>query len=99
MTIVQQNISVNEDDNFYSCVGEIDPTNIQIPIVGYEIMEERARFTVCFCLYIIQCAKEVNRTDKISYFFCHFDFRYLNFELNIKHQAIVGMFSEDIQTL
>lgn len=42
-----------ENDNFYSCVGEIDPNSIQIPIVGYEIMEERARFTVCFFLNAI----------------------------------------------
>ncbi|KAL3283897.1 hypothetical protein HHI36_018066 [Cryptolaemus montrouzieri] len=35
-----------ESNSFYSCNGEIDPSNIQIPIVGYEIMEERARFTV-----------------------------------------------------
>lgn len=33
-----------ENENYYT--GEIDLNNLQIPIVGYEVMEERARFTV-----------------------------------------------------
>ncbi|KAK9891434.1 hypothetical protein WA026_014671 [Henosepilachna vigintioctopunctata] len=36
----------SHSNTFFSCNGEIDPNSIQIPIVGYEIMEERARFTV-----------------------------------------------------
>lgn len=43
-------------------VGFVDTDNIRIPIVGYEVMEERARFTVMFlgaivlnCLYCYTC--------------------------------------------
>lgn len=51
MTIVHQSMPIHEEnDNFYSCMGEIEPNSIQIPIIGYEIMEERARFTVCLSL-------------------------------------------------
>lgn len=39
-------IDISENDRFFSCNGSIDTGNIQVPIVGYEIMEERARFTV-----------------------------------------------------
>ncbi|KAI4471301.1 px serine/threonine kinase pxk [Holotrichia oblita] len=39
-------IDISENDRFFSCNGNIDTGNIQVPIVGYEIMEERARFTV-----------------------------------------------------
>ncbi|RZC35962.1 sorting nexin-16 [Asbolus verrucosus] len=45
-TLVPQSAIAEETDNYYSCNGEITFNNIQIPIVGYEIMEERARFTV-----------------------------------------------------
>lgn len=41
LTVVQQDVGFNgENGNF------LDLNNIQIPIVGYEVMEERARFTV-----------------------------------------------------
>lgn len=36
---------IGPDCSFHSCK-DIDPSKINIPIVGYEIMEERARFTV-----------------------------------------------------
>lgn len=39
-------IDISENDRYFSCNGNIDVSNIQVPIVGYEIMEERARFTV-----------------------------------------------------
>lgn len=42
-TLTAQNDEGN--DNFMSCT-EIDMSGIQVPIVGYEVMEERARFTV-----------------------------------------------------
>ena len=41
----------NDNERFYSCNGNMDLNNIQIPIVGYEIMEERARFTVSTSAY------------------------------------------------
>lgn len=39
-----------DNQNFLSCVDD-SSTNIQIPIVGYEVMEERARFTVRIKLF------------------------------------------------
>lgn len=42
---------ISENDRYFSCNGNIDPNNIQVPIVGYEIMEERARFTVSLLIY------------------------------------------------
>lgn len=36
----------NECDHIYSSNDLVNGNNIEIPIVGYEIMEERARFTV-----------------------------------------------------
>ncbi|KAJ8971077.1 hypothetical protein NQ317_014750 [Molorchus minor] len=46
MTVLAQNMTLSEDnDNSFSQNGNINISNIQIPIVGYEIMEERARFT------------------------------------------------------
>ncbi|CAH1959710.1 unnamed protein product [Acanthoscelides obtectus] len=45
ITLVTQNMTINDqNEDFYAAAS--DPSNIQIPIVGYEIMEERARFTV-----------------------------------------------------
>ncbi|VEN48300.1 unnamed protein product [Callosobruchus maculatus] len=46
INLVTQNMTINEENaqDFYAVNN--DPSNIQIPIVGYEIMEERARFTV-----------------------------------------------------
>lgn len=76
-----------ENDNYYSCTGEIDLNNLQIPIVGYEVMEERARFTVSTALFI---------TSKNNIFLLA---RYLNCELKIKQQETVGMSSGGIQTL
>lgn len=35
-----------ENDNYITCLNELTFNNIEIPIVGYEVMEERARFTV-----------------------------------------------------
>ncbi|KAJ8950651.1 hypothetical protein NQ318_010851 [Aromia moschata] len=46
ITLLAQNMTIlEENDNFYTHNGSINSGNIQIPIVGYEIMEERARFT------------------------------------------------------
>ncbi|XP_063910930.1 sorting nexin-16 [Zophobas morio] len=45
-TLVQEHTIPEENANFLSCNGDINFDNIEIPIVGYEIMEERARFTV-----------------------------------------------------
>ncbi|EFA00360.1 sorting nexin-16 [Tribolium castaneum] len=44
-TLVEENSIPEENANFFSYNGD-NLNNIQIPIVGYEIMEERARFTV-----------------------------------------------------
>lgn len=52
-TMVQENSIPEENSSFFLCNGAVNLTNIQIPIVGYEIMEERARFTVKFFLIII----------------------------------------------
>ncbi|KAF2902832.1 hypothetical protein ILUMI_03349 [Ignelater luminosus] len=38
--------AMEENDNFVSCLNGMSFSNIEIPIVGYEVMEERARFTV-----------------------------------------------------
>ncbi|KAB0796656.1 hypothetical protein PPYR_10717 [Photinus pyralis] len=39
--------SVEGNESFHSCLnGSVTFNNIEIPIVGYEVMEERARFTV-----------------------------------------------------
>nr|XP_023014424.1 sorting nexin-16 [Leptinotarsa decemlineata] len=45
-TLTDNMTSDEENDNFYTMNRNISWDNIQIPIVGYEIMEERARFTV-----------------------------------------------------
>lgn len=51
ITLLAQHMTISNDcdypDQIYSN-GEacINGNNIEIPIVGYEIMEERARFTV-----------------------------------------------------
>lgn len=62
MTVVRQSTPVNED-NFYSCMGEIEPNSIQVPIVGYEIMEERARFTVCLSI-LYYCNNDMGKFEK-----------------------------------
>ncbi|CAG9862259.1 unnamed protein product [Phyllotreta striolata] len=53
VTLSLQNSTIEEENGNYFPTfseyvsnGHITPGNIQIPIVGYEIMEERARFTV-----------------------------------------------------
>lgn len=42
----------NREGSFYS--NEYNSSNLEIPIVGYEIMEERARFTVWFIINTIR---------------------------------------------
>lgn len=49
MTVVAQSMNGERDTNFFS--NEFNLDNLEIPIVGYEIMEERARFTVLFSIY------------------------------------------------
>lgn len=47
ITLLAQNMTISGDcDSLYSNNDVINGNNIEIPIVGYEIMEERARFTV-----------------------------------------------------
>lgn len=56
MTITPRSIQGMERDN-----RNIDQDNlyqnIQIPIVGYEVMEERARFTVSFLFFVLRILK------------------------------------------
>lgn len=89
--MVQEDSIPEENSNYFLCNGEINLANIQIPIVGYEIMEERARFTVLLytffcCLFLIM-------------FFVFEIFRFTNLELKIKKQEIVGMFFDAILIL
>lgn len=52
MTMLEQNMPLSTDDcNLRN--SDIDINNIQIPIVGYEIMEERARFTVSEIKFVL----------------------------------------------
>lgn len=44
-------------DHIYSNNDLINGNNIEIPIVGYEIMEERARFTVSISHLIFNYSK------------------------------------------
>lgn len=45
-----------------------DSANIRIPIVGFEVMEERARFTVNFILHVTFCLTRANITKPVFLF-------------------------------
>lgn len=54
ITLLSQNLTISGDcDNRYSNIDLNNGNNIEIPIVGYEIMEERARFTVCISIVFV----------------------------------------------
>lgn len=60
--------------------GFADPNNIRIPIIGYEVMEERARFTVSkLVLIVVDCGWK-------DWMFC----RCTNCEWKIHSETIVG---------
>ncbi|KAF5296571.1 hypothetical protein FQA39_LY12489 [Lamprigera yunnana] len=46
MTLTPHYLHTPENDVFVSCLNGVAFDNFEIPIVGYEVMEERARFTV-----------------------------------------------------
>lgn len=53
ITLLSQNMTISGDcDQIYSNNDLVNGNNIEIPIVGYEIMEERARFTVSIDLQV-----------------------------------------------
>lgn len=49
----RSNASSNASPSESQNRGFADPHNIRIPIIGYEVMEERARFTVSFCHLVL----------------------------------------------
>lgn len=73
----------------------MDGNHFQIPIIGYEVMEERARFTVSLFKIVTLNVRKILSYDLITFLL----FRYTNCELRTKAMVTAGLSFEGILIL